>query len=95
MENAFFHHSERIHRICSEAGFKLEYLSPYSPDLKPIEESFAELKAFNKRNWQLFGDDPDGDFQEFLEWCVDVVVGAREGSTEGHFRHAGLTIKHR
>ncbi|OQD87951.1 hypothetical protein PENSOL_c075G07844 [Penicillium solitum] len=93
MDNASFHHSKRIHRMYSEAGVKLVYLPPYSPDLNPIEEFFAELKAFIKRNWQLFRDDPDGDFQEFLEWCVDVV-GAREGSAEGHFRHAGLTIKH-
>jgi len=28
----------------------------------------------------------------FLEWCVDVV-GTREDSTKGHFRHAGLTIE--
>ena len=29
---------------------KLLYLPPYSPDLNPIEEFFAELKAFIKRN---------------------------------------------
>lgn len=69
------------------------YLPPYSPDLNPIEEFFAELKAFIKRNWQTFEDDPDRDFQEFLEWCVEVV-GGRGESAEGHFRHAGLTIEH-
>lgn len=78
--------------MCQEAGVKPVYLPPDSPDLNPIEEFFAELKALFKLNWQLFWDDPDGDFLEFLEWCVDVV-GAREESTEGHFRHAGLKIE--
>jgi transposase len=62
MDNVSFHHSERIHRICSEAGVKLVYLPPYSPDPNTIEEFFAELKAFIERNWQLFGDDPDQNF---------------------------------
>lgn len=93
MDNASFHHSERIECMCLEAGVKLVYLPPYSPDLNPIEEFFAELKAFIKRNWQLFEDDPDGDFEKFLEWCIDVV-GAREESAEGHFRRAGLIIEH-
>jgi transposase len=54
-----FHHSEQIEQICSEAGVKLVYLPPYSPDLNPIEEFFAELKAFIRRNWQIYEDDPD------------------------------------
>jgi transposase len=51
MDNASFHHSERIEEMCCNAGVKLVYLPPYSPDLNPIEEFFAELKAFIKRNW--------------------------------------------
>jgi transposase len=54
MDNASFHHSERIEQLCSEAGVKLVYLPPYSPDLNPIEEFFAELKAFIRRNWQSY-----------------------------------------
>ena len=34
-----------------EAEVKRMYLPPYSPDLNPIEEFFAELKAFIKRMW--------------------------------------------
>jgi transposase len=44
--NASFHHSERVKQLCSEAGVKLLYLPPYSPDFNPIEEYFAELKAY-------------------------------------------------
>jgi transposase len=71
---------------------KLVYLPPYSPDLNPIEEFFAELKAFIKRNWQVYEENPGQGFGHFLEWCVDTV-GAREPSAQGHFRHAGLTIE--
>jgi len=50
MDNASFHHTERITQMCYNAGVKLVYLLPYSPDLNPIEEFFAELKAFIKQN---------------------------------------------
>ncbi|GCB25593.1 hypothetical protein AAWM_08478 [Aspergillus awamori] len=92
MDNASFHHSERVEQLCSDAGVKLLYLPLYSPDLNPIEEMFAELKAFIKRNWNIYEEDPELRFDAFLEWCIDVV-GAREQSAEGHFRHAGITLE--
>lgn len=92
MDNASFHHSGKIEKMCLEAGVKLVFLPPYSPDLNPIEEYFAELKAFIRRNWQFYEENPDQGFDNFLEWCVDVV-GTREKSAEGHFRHAGLTVE--
>jgi transposase len=92
MDNASFHHTERIEQMCNEAGVKLIYLPPYSPDLNPIEEFFAELKAFIKRNWQKYEENPEQGFDTFLEWCIEVV-GERERSAKGHFRHAGLTVE--
>lgn len=92
MDNASFHHSEKITQLCADAGVKLVYLPPYSPDLNPIEEFFTKLKAFIKRNWQRYEEDPGQAFSVFLEWCVSVV-GARGESAEGHFRHAGLEIE--
>ena len=92
MDNASFHRTESIKQMCSAAGVKLVYLPPYSPDLNPIEEFFAELKAFIKRRWLSYAQSPDQGFNTFLEWCVDVV-GAREKSAQGHFRHAGWSIE--
>jgi hypothetical protein len=91
MDNASFHHSDRIEKMCSDAGVKVMYLPPYSPDLNPIEEFFAELKAFIRRHWALYEDNPDQGFDNFLEWCVSCV-GAREKSANGHFRHAGVNV---
>lgn len=48
MDNASFRYSERIAHICVDVGVKLVYLPPYSPDLNPIQEFSAELKAFIK-----------------------------------------------
>jgi transposase len=91
MDNASFHHTERIAQICADAGVKLMYLPPYSPDLNPIEEFFAELKAFIKRSWSTYEEDTAQGFDVFLEWCVDQV-GSRKQSARGHFRHSGWTI---
>lgn len=91
MDNASFHHSDRIEQLCSDAGVKLMYLPPYSPDLNPIEEFFSELKAFIRRHWGYYQDNPEQGFDNFLEWCVDRV-GSREQSARGHFRHAGVHV---
>jgi transposase len=92
MDNASFHHSDRIKQMCRDAGVILIYLPPYSPDLNPIEEFFAELKAFIKKQWHEYEKSPYQDFTAFLEWCVSVV-GGRGSSAKGHFRHAGVFIE--
>ena len=91
MDNASFHHSERVKQMCTDAGVKLIYL-PYSPDLNPIEEFFAELKAFIKKRWQEYEENPRQDFGVWLQWCINVV-GSRDNHAEAHFRHAGQCIE--
>jgi transposase len=92
MDNASFHHTKQIKEICHNAGVKLVYLPPYSPNLNPIEEFFAELKAFIKRSWHNYEENPQQGFNKFLEWCINVV-GGKKNSARGHFRHAGLNIE--
>lgn len=92
MDNASFHRSDRIDQLCREAGVVLLYLPPYSPDLNPIEEFFAELKTYIRRNWSVYADLFGQDFAAFLEWCADIV-GAKVRSAHGHFRHAGIEIE--
>jgi transposase len=67
MDNAFFHHSERVAQLCSNAGVKLVYLPPYSPDLNPIEEFFSVLTAFIRKQWHEYEENPKQDFKVFLE----------------------------
>ena len=87
MDNASFHHSNRIYELCSDASVKLVYLPPYSPDFNLIEEFFVELKRFIKRHSQK-----EEDFAGFLKWCVQTV-GAREASAKGHLQNAGIVIE--
>lgn len=92
MDNASFHHTERMAHMCRDVGVKLLYLPPYSPNLSPIEEFFAELKAFIKKQWHEFKNSLHAEFGAYLEWCVSVV-GGRSDSAKGHFWHAGVTIE--
>lgn len=54
MDNASFHQGVSIKELCQEAGVMLLFSSPYSPDLKPIEELFSQLKAFVRRHWRKY-----------------------------------------
>ena len=73
MDNASIHKSAEVRALCDEFGVHLEFLPPYSPDYNPIEESFAELKAWMKKNRDLalaFGDD----FGGFIELAVQGLT---------------------
>lgn len=44
MDNLGSHRSTAIRRMIRAAGARLWYLPPYSPDLNPIEQTFAKIK---------------------------------------------------
>lgn len=92
MDNASIHRSPDIEAACGRVGVKLIYLPPYSPDKNPIEEFFAELKAFIKKHWIVFEANTEYEFKAFLEWCIDEV-GSRQASARGHFRNAGVDLQ--
>jgi hypothetical protein len=80
---------ERVEQMCCNTSVILVYLPLYSLDLNPIEEFFAELKAFIKKHWQIYEDHPGQWFDTFLEWCIDVVK-SNKCSARKHFKHAEL-----
>ena len=45
MDNLSSHKGGRVSELIEGRGCQLLYLPPYSPDLNPIEEAFAKLKA--------------------------------------------------
>src|SRR5690606_39401417 len=49
MDNATFHKRLDIQNAITQAGHTLEYLPAYSPDLNPIEHTWAQAKAIRKR----------------------------------------------
>ena len=49
MDNLASHKVAGIKRAIEAAGAELRYLPPYSPDLNPIEQFFAKLKALLRK----------------------------------------------
>ncbi|HEY1414120.1 MAG TPA: transposase, partial [Rhodopila sp.] len=43
------HKSKAVRRAIRAAGARLFFLPPYSPDLNPIENAFAKLKALLRK----------------------------------------------
>ena len=50
MDNLSSHKGGRVKELIEERGCELFYLPPYSPDLNPIEEAFAKLKALLRKS---------------------------------------------
>lgn len=49
IDNASFHKSAKIKKLIEEAGCRLIYLPPYSPDLNPIEHYWHKLKTIIRK----------------------------------------------
>ena len=49
MDNATFHKRSDTQKAIKEAGYFLEYLPPYSPDLNPIEHKWAQAKSVRRK----------------------------------------------
>ena len=49
MDNAPFHKSDKTRKMIEEQGHRLLFLPAYSPDLNPIEQYWANLKANIKK----------------------------------------------
>ncbi len=49
MDNLGSHKGKAVRKAIRKAGAKLFFLPPYSPDLNPIEQSFAKLKGLLKK----------------------------------------------
>jgi hypothetical protein len=73
-----------LKNACENAGVKLEYLPPYSPDFNPIEEAFAEMKAWIKKNYILANGYES--FDGFLESALRYMA-SKAGN---HFRSAHI-----
>jgi len=75
-----------LERLCHNVGVVLEFLPPYSPDFNPIEESFAEMKAWMRKNYML--QENYETFEGFLELAVQYMA-AKAGN---HFRSCHIVI---
>jgi hypothetical protein len=93
MDNASINRGPEIEgSLRARVEVKLVYLPPYSPDKNPIEEFFAELKAFIKKQWMIFEANPKYEFKAFLEWCVGTKSVEGKQAHEA-FSESGVTIQ--
>ena len=75
-----------LERLYHSAGVVLEFLPPYSPDFNPIEESFAEMKAWMRKNYTL---------QENYETCegfLELAMQYMAAKAGNHFRSCHIMI---
>lgn len=86
MDNARIHHGEEILELADRFGIRIEYLPPYSPDLNPIEEAFSQVKAFIRRNNDIFLSGTATDIMFDLLEAFDIVTDI---DAMGYFIHAG------
>lgn len=49
LDNLGSHKGQAVRRAIRQAGAKLLFLPPYSPDLNPIEQAFAKIKALLRK----------------------------------------------
>ena len=72
----------RVRQLIEERGCELLYLPPYSPDLNPIEEAFAKLKALLRKA----GARTCEALIEAMGWALEAVTAK---DARGFFEHRG------
>jgi transposase len=82
MDNLSSHKGSRVRELIEERGCKLVYLPPYSPDLNPIEEAFAKLKALLRKA----GARTCEALIEAMGWALEAV---RAKDARSFFEHRG------
>ncbi len=68
MDNASFHSKKRLFSAAQNAGCKLIFLPPYSPELNPIEKFWAWLKRFLRKFLSSAASFDDALITAFQSW---------------------------
>ncbi|CAD6939951.1 unnamed protein product [Tilletia caries] len=78
MDNVPFHRSLKVRQLTADFGCRIEYTSPWSPMLNPIEESFSKIKSVLRRQGRC-------DDYSVLLACETITAN----DALGWMRHAG------
>ncbi|KAJ6779524.1 hypothetical protein PWT90_07630 [Aphanocladium album] len=92
MDNVSFHFSDKIERLCNEAGVRRFLTAPYTPRTNPIEENFGVLKTTTRSKHKEQVGLRKRSFIDYVKACI-VAIKDRSDIAEGHFRNAGFYIK--
>ena len=66
MDNASFHRKAELRKIAARYQVRLLFLPPYSPDLNPIEKTWANIKRWLKSHMREYDS-----FEDALEAALD------------------------
>jgi transposase len=86
MDNLSSHKGSRVRELLEERGCELIYLPPYCPDLNPIEEAFAKIKALVRRA----GARTCEALMEAIGRALDALTAS---DARGFFEHRGYRAK--
>jgi transposase len=82
MDNLGSHKATALRRAIKAAGARLWYLPPYSPDLNPIEQTFARIK-----HWLRIAQKRS--IEETWRYVGDLVSTIEPGECTNYFANAG------
>src|SRR5258708_2410019 len=85
MDNLPSHKTDMIGQLIKQADCQRLFLPAYSPDLSPIEEAFAKLKAFLRRHCcQTIPD--------LIQAIAHGLGKITANDAKGWFAHAGFSV---
>jgi transposase len=82
MDNLSSHKGPRVRQLLEARGCELLYLPAYSPDLNPIEEAFAKLKALLRKAGARTR-------EALLEAMREALEAVTASDVRGFFEHRG------
>jgi transposase len=85
MDNLASHKVSGVRQAIEAVGAELVYLPPYSPDLNPIEQAFAKLKA-------LLRSAAARTISQLEQLIGDLLDRFTETECRNYFRHCGYAI---
>lgn len=73
------------------SGMRCVYLPPYSPDYNPMEPGFSKMKAYIRREGQLYraATEAEDDQIAVLTQLHNTVYSITPEDAEGWYRHSG------
>jgi len=82
LDNLGSHRSKAVRASILDAGAKLAFLPPYSPDLNPIEQVFAKIK-----HWMRMAQERS---TVAIHKCIATLIqGISESECANYLRNAG------
>lgn len=82
MDNLGSHKATALRKAIKAAGARLWYLPPYSPDLNPIEQTFAKVK-----HWLRLAQKRS--VEDVWRYVGDLVSTIQPGECNSYFANAG------